>query len=36
MLAHYSSVKRHDIDASMTPLQVLHAILGGLLEESAS
>jgi adenylate kinase len=36
MLAHYSSVKRHDIDASMTPLQVLHAILGGLLEEAAS
>jgi len=36
MLAHYSSVKRHDIDDSMTPLQVLHAILGGLLEESAS
>ena len=36
MLAHYSSVKRHDIDASMTPLQVLHVILGGLLEESAS
>ena len=36
MLAHSSSVKRHDIDASMTPLQVLHVILGGLLEESAS
>ena len=36
MLAHYCSVKRHDIDASMTPLQVLHVILGGLLEESAS
>lgn len=36
MLEHYSSVKRHDIDASMTPLQVLHAILGGLLEETSS
>ena len=36
MLAHYSAVQRHDIDASMTPLEVLHAILGGLLQEMGS
>ena len=36
MLEHYSSVRRHDIDASMTPLQVLHAILEGLLEETGA
>jgi len=36
MLHHYSGVKRHDIDASMTPLEVLHAILEGLLEEMES
>ena len=36
MLEHYSSVRRHDIDASMTPLQVLHAILGGPLEETGA
>jgi len=34
MLQHYSAVKRHDIDASMTPLEVLHRILAGLLEET--
>lgn len=34
MLQHYSSVKRHDIDASMTPLEVLHKIIAGLLEET--
>ena len=36
MLQHYISVKRHDIDASMTPLEVLHSIIEGLLEETAS
>jgi len=36
MLHYYSSVTRHDIDASMTPLEVLHEILLGLLEETAS
>jgi len=35
MLGHYAGVKRHDIDASMTPLNVLHGILRGLLEEEA-
>lgn len=34
MLQHYESVKRHDIDASLTPLEVLHRILTGLLEET--
>lgn len=33
MLQHYSSVKRHDIDASLTPLEVLHQIIVGLLDE---
>jgi adenylate kinase len=33
MLEHYSSVRRHDIDATMSPLQVLHGIILGLLEE---
>ena len=36
MLQHYSGVKRHDVDASMTPLEVLHEILKGLLEETPS
>lgn len=36
MLQHYSSVSRHDIDASMTPLEVVHEIIKGLLEETAS
>jgi adenylate kinase len=36
MLLHYSRVARHDIDASMTPLEVLHEILKGLLEETVS
>jgi hypothetical protein len=36
MLHHYSGVKRHDIDASMTPLEVLHHILQGLLEETGA
>jgi len=36
MLSHYSSVKRHDIDASMTPLEVLHKVLEGLLEETSA
>lgn len=34
VLDHYSSVKRHDIDATMPPLQVLHKIIEGLLAES--
>jgi len=33
MLEHYSSVKRHDIDATMSPLEVLHGIILGLLDE---
>ncbi len=33
MLGHYSSVRRNDIDASMTPLEVVHRIVEGLLEE---
>jgi adenylate kinase len=36
MLSYFSSVKRHDIDASMTPLEVLHKVLEGLLEETSS
>jgi adenylate kinase len=36
MLQHYSGVRRHDVDASMTPLEVLHEILEGLIEESSS
>ena len=36
MLQHYGSVHRHDIDASMTPLEVVHEIIRGLLEETAS
>lgn len=33
MLEHYSSVKRHDIDATMTPIEVLHGIILGLMDE---
>lgn len=33
ILEHYASVKRHDIDATMTPLEVLHGIILGLLDE---
>jgi adenylate kinase len=36
MLQYYSSVQRHDIDASMTPLEVMHEITKGLLEETTS
>jgi len=36
MLHHYSTVKRHDIDASMTPLEVMYEILKGLLEETGA
>ncbi|MEI6322882.1 MAG: nucleoside monophosphate kinase [bacterium] len=36
MLLHYSGVRRHDIDASMTPLEVIHEIIKGLLEESGA
>lgn len=36
MLEYYAGVKRHDIDASMTPLEVIHEIIEGLLEETAS
>lgn len=36
MLQHYSDVQRNDIDASMTPLQVIHEIIKGLLDETAS
>jgi len=36
MLQHYSSVINHDIDASMTPLRVLHEILEGLIEEAGN
>jgi adenylate kinase len=36
MLQHYSGVPRNDIDASMTPLQVIHEIIKGLLDETAS
>lgn len=32
ILDHYSGVKRHDLDATMSPLQVLHGIVEGLLE----
>lgn len=35
ILDHYASVKRHDLDATMTPLQVLHGIVEGLLEETS-
>lgn len=34
VLGHYAAVRRHDIDASMTPLAVLHGIMAGLLEEA--
>lgn len=34
MLEHYSAVRRHDIDATMSPLEVLHGIIEGLLEET--
>jgi len=33
MLKHYSSVRRHDIDATLTPLEVLNAIIAGMLDE---
>jgi adenylate kinase len=36
MLHHYDNVKRHDIDASMTPLEVMFEILKGLLEETGA
>ncbi|MCX6959773.1 MAG: nucleoside monophosphate kinase [Verrucomicrobia bacterium] len=36
MLQHYSMVTRHDIDASLTPLEVVHKILEGLLEETGT
>ena len=36
MLQHYAGVRRHDIDASMTPLEVIHEIIKGLLEESGA
>jgi adenylate kinase len=36
MLQHFSDVRRHDIDASMTPLEVLHKIIEELLEETSS
>ncbi len=36
MLHHYSGVRRHDVDASMTPLEVLHEVLEGILEETSS
>ncbi|MEI6375817.1 MAG: nucleoside monophosphate kinase, partial [bacterium] len=36
MLQHYSGVTRHDIDASLTPLEVVHKILKGLLEETGT
>jgi len=35
MLQHYAHVITDDIDASMTPVQVLHDILEGLLQETA-
>ena len=34
MLTHYSGITRHDVDASMTPLEVLYKILEGLLQET--
>lgn len=36
MLQHYAGVNRHDIDASMTPLEVIYEIIKGLLEEPGS
>jgi len=33
MLEHYSGVCRHDIDATMSPLEVLNGIIQGLLKE---
>jgi adenylate kinase len=33
VLAHFASVRRHDIDATMTPVRVLHEIITGLLED---
>jgi adenylate kinase len=33
MLEHYSAVRRHDIDATMSPLDVLHGIILGLMDE---
>ena len=34
MLTHYSGITRHDVDASMTPLEVLYKILECLLQET--
>jgi adenylate kinase len=36
VLAHYSSAKRLDIDATLSPVRVLHGIIGSLLEEVES
>jgi adenylate kinase len=36
MLEHYSAVRRHDIDATMSPLDVLHGIILGLMDEMNS
>jgi len=36
MLEHYSAVQRHDIDATMSPLDVLHGIILGLMDEMNS
>ena len=33
MLEYYSTVRRHDIDATMSPLEVLHGIILGLRDE---
>jgi adenylate kinase len=33
VLAHFASARRHDIDATMTPVHVLNEIIQGLLEE---
>lgn len=36
VLEYYAAVRRHDIDATMPPLHVLHKIVEGLLDESES
>jgi adenylate kinase len=36
MLEHYSAIQRHDIDATMSPLDVLHGIILGLMDEMNS
>jgi len=33
VLAHFAAARRHDIDATMTPVRVLNEIIQGLLEE---